>query len=511
MSSKWKQLATQAGLFAALGVPALAGDFGAPVTRPAAAEITAPFADPIVQTAGQGCTPPAQAPCLTPYQPGAVPPPAASPYGTSPNAMAPYGSPNGGVPNAASPYGNAPSATSPYSSTPSAPLGGQGGGQSSLASAFEGGGVGGPSFGNVPAMIGDIFSGSPTLPQSGAGPQGVFNNVPFPTTPTTGFLKLADDTSPIPRDRLIFDYSYFQNVPLTQGGINVNRFALGFEKTIGSDRFSIEVIAPFATTLNSDVFVNTPGDQINQTDTEFGDVTIWLKYLLYKGDTYGISGGLGVMAPTAKALTVSLQNGATGTPDLYRISNSETFLMPFIGSAWTPTDKIFVQQFLQMSFSPNANSVYQNESFSGGDSNTFTGKLHDPAFIYYDISAGYWLFHDCPGSCDFVTGLAGIFEVHYNQSLSNFDSVPLSPNTGWTTPGQNVQIGGGGTFTSLNLTAGFVTEIRENALLFVGATVPTIGGSGHEFDYQIMVNFNYLFGRSDKSNRSNIAGVPSTM
>jgi hypothetical protein len=489
MSSRWKQLAIQAGLFTALGASAIAGDAGTPFSDDVLDQHLLPPITTVSQP-GPDCTPQIQSPCLTPQQPGAMSPAAPSPYATSP-------------------YGTSPSMGAP-SATAQSPLFGQGTGGQSLASAFEGGGVGGPSFGNVPAMIGDIFSGSPTLPQSGSGPLGVFNNVPFPTTPTTGFLKLADDTSPIPRDRLIVDYSFFQNVPLTNNGLNVNRFALGFEKTIG-DRFSIEVVAPFASTLNSDVFVDTPGDQLNSNDVEFGDVTMWLKALLYKGPTYGISAGLGVMAPTAKALTVSLQNGTTGTPDLYRISNSETFLMPFIGSVWTPNDKFFVQQFLQMSFTPNANSVYQNESFGTGDDHVFTGKLHDPAFIYYDISAGYWLFRDCPGSCDLITGVAGIFEVHYNQSLSNFDSIPLSPNTGWTTPGQNVVIGGGSTFTSLNLTAGFVTEIRENALLFVGATVPTIGGSGHEFDYQIMVNFNYLFGRSSKGYGSNIAGVPSTL
>ena len=190
--------------------------------------------------------------------------------------------------------------------------------------------------------------------------------------------------------------------------------------------------------------------------------------------------------------------------------------MPFIGSVWTPNERFFVQQFLQMSIATNGNSVYQNEYLGtsgsdGGPDNVFTGKLHDPAFLFYDVSAGYWLFHDDPGSCRLLTGLAGIFEVHYNQSLSGFDSIPLSPKTGWTgfTPGQTV-IGGGGVFTSLNLTAGFVAEIRENALLSVGATVPTLGGSGHEFDYQLLVNFTYLFGRSSKSVRSMAAGVPST-
>ena len=191
---------------------------------------------------------------------------------------------------------------------------------SALETALNLGGEPGIGFGNVPSMIGDIFSGAPTPPSTSGGPAGTYYNVPFPTTPTTGFLKLADDTSPIPRDRLIFNYSYFQDVPLTVNGMDVNRLGIGFEKTLFSDRFSVEVLMPFATTLNSDVLVSGY-NLTNANAVEFGDVTVWLKALFARTETWAVSGGMGVMAPTAPALSVSIL-GSPNPPSQPSVANA---------------------------------------------------------------------------------------------------------------------------------------------------------------------------------------------
>ena len=66
-------------------------------------------------------------------------------------------------------------------------------------------------------------------------------------------MKIAENTSPMPRDRLIFDYGYFDNVPLAPGGVNVNRLTLGFEKTFLDGMMSFELKAPMASTVDSTV------------------------------------------------------------------------------------------------------------------------------------------------------------------------------------------------------------------------------------------------------------------
>ena len=54
-------------------------------------------------------------------------------------------------------------------------------------------------------------------------------NIPNPGSGVVGRMKIAENGSPIPRDRVFFNYSYFDNV-LTPGGTNVNRFSPGLRK-----------------------------------------------------------------------------------------------------------------------------------------------------------------------------------------------------------------------------------------------------------------------------------------
>ena len=59
-----------------------------------------------------------------------------------------------------------------------------------------------------------------------------------------GLTKIADDNSPLPRDRVIFDYDFFGGVPLGTGGVDVHRFSPGIEKTFFDGLASIEFVFP---------------------------------------------------------------------------------------------------------------------------------------------------------------------------------------------------------------------------------------------------------------------------
>lgn len=120
----------------------------------------------------------------------------------------------------------------------------------------------------APNMIGDFFgtgssssssSSSSVMSIIGFDPLGepILSNLPFgagpgpgPSSPSPlsqlfipggnigaapgaqiGRLKLTENTSPIPQDRVFVNYSYFDDTPLFPGGVNVNRVAPGFEKT----------------------------------------------------------------------------------------------------------------------------------------------------------------------------------------------------------------------------------------------------------------------------------------
>ena len=245
--------------------------------------------------------------------------------------------------------------------------------------------------------------------------------------------------------------------------------------------------------------------------------------LFYRNQTFAASGGVGVGIPTASNIELSRSDGV----ELYEIYNHGWHVLPFVGGVWTPTERLFVQGLVQADVDLSGNPVTINEDpnklFSPAGTFVDAGKLTDPVFMFCDLSAGYWIWHEPPCSNRCLTGLAAMFEVHYNQSLSGFNSVSANminsagdPLSYWNPNIQNtqplaLQVGGGGIFSSVDLTAGFTLEIRDNAYLSLGCAVPVTGGASHEFDYEIRANLNIYFGRSTKQYRVGAASAPSTL
>lgn len=375
----------------------------------------------------------------------------------------------------------------------------------------------------APSMFGNIFSTQPTHNTV------LFNTVHSPVAsafvkgPSAGELNLSDNGSPMPQDRIILDYDYFNHTPLAPGGIDVNRYTAGFEKTFFNGNCSFELRVPFATSLDNNVDMSESG--LGRTDThaeELGNVTLWTKGLLYRNQTCAISAGLGVQLPTAPDDSLSLPTGpGAAAPEslVYEVRNRSTHLLPFVGTVWTPTDRCFVQQFVQLDVDTVGNHVLEND---GSDNLVSDGTLRDAPFLFYDISAGYWLFHEAPCSGKFLTGLAGIFELHYDQALERSNSVVISNAaiscSGWSadpsapyTTSSGVQLGNDSAFSFVAVTAGFTAEIRDDAVLSVGYSVPLTGGIGREYNNQLQVYFSYYFGGSAKPYRVGPASVPAAL
>ena len=147
-----------------------------------------------------------------------------------------------------------------------------------------------------------------------------------------GRTKIADDTSPMPQDRILFDYSFFDGVPLAPGGVNVHRFTPGFEKTFFDGMMSFEMKIPAAITMDS-TMVQDGGTDLSHG--EFGDLALTFKTLLVQWEHLAISGGLTVTAPTARDTNLGLSDG---TP-LVRIANRATHLGRFWVSSGRPTTR----------------------------------------------------------------------------------------------------------------------------------------------------------------------------
>jgi hypothetical protein len=293
-----------------------------------------------------------------------------------------------------------------------------------------------------------------------------------------GYGKIADDTSPIPTDRVFFDYNYFNhavqtgNSALTGGAaIGLNRYTFGVEKTFFDGCCSIEVQTPIESGLNdTQFFGGTTGEN---EGTVFGDMSVTLKCLIYRCDCLAISVGTMVDLPTAPNGT--FVNG----PDSLTIRNDSVHVAPFLGFAYAPCcGNFFATGFVQVDVDANGDPV--NENFVGTDPDI--GRLRDPSLLYVDLATGYWLYRDQPLCGRYLTGIAPVVELHYTTTLQNYRGIadavdPIYAGT-----------------DCLNLTAGLHFQMGPCSMLTVGGVVPLLtSGRDREFDSEVVVQFDRRF------------------
>lgn len=306
--------------------------------------------------------------------------------------------------------------------------------------------------------------------------------VPSPGTSAVGRVKIAENTSPIPRDRVFVNYSYFHNVPLGRGGVDVDRFVPGFEKTFFSGMTSIEMRFPFAATLDSNLLTDGPHDTSN---AEYGNMSLVSKTLLIRNQVWAMSGGIQVALPTADDVTISTVGG---TPLVF-VENQAVHLMPFVGGLYTPNDRLFFQWFLQVDFNANNNPVEIRDPFVGALAPA--GGLDDTDFMYLDLSLGYWIYRN--NSAPKITGLAPLFELHWNSSLESTGFVEQDGFRVGTNAG-NVDL--------VNLVAGLVVECGGNTTITAAYTGPAVGGANRDFDGEFRLLFNHRFGPQNRLTRA---------
>ena len=298
--------------------------------------------------------------------------------------------------------------------------------------------------------------------------------VPGVGSGATGVEKLAQGSSVFPRDRVFFNYGYFDDTRLAAGGVSYNRFTPGFEKTVFDGQGSIEFRLPFASTVDNPINAN---GATGTGDVRFGNLQVYLKYLLGSHDWMAFSGGLGISIPTERDLLVQLSDG---TP-LVTIENEAIHLQPFLAAALTPDDRFFAQAILQFDFDANGNPVAINQT---GVGLARSGTLQNASMLYVDISTGYWIIQGSPSSSHWLSALAGIFEIHHNQSLSGQDSVSQG---GLSISAQS------GSVSETNLVVGAIAEIAGNSNLSLGYVVPVSSDSSRQFDGALRATVDWRF------------------
>lgn len=308
----------------------------------------------------------------------------------------------------------------------------------------------------------------------------------FPTV-NTGKIRIAEATSPIPRDRLFFNYSYFNDVPLAAGGVSVNRYTFGVEKTFFNGMTSLELRAPFATTLSTDRVFSGSNDLTDRRDVEMADLLLSAKLLLWQNEQFALSTGVSFSGPTSSdtnIFSVDARNGVVIRQA--QIDHSSFHVLPFLGAVWTPTDNLFIQSLLQIDQPFNGDTVRVNPDGQAGSALVDLGRLNDQTYAYWTLSTGYWLFRENTTDDWGLSGIAPIAEFHYNSSLNDQDF--LTNNRGLTFGGNsdNVEV--------INATIGLVTQWGWDKSLYVGYAAPIGSGEDQQFDGELRAIFNWRFG-----------------
>jgi hypothetical protein len=339
---------------------------------------------------------------------------------------------------------------------------------------------------SAPFMIGDAFGPGIQPFGSGAGHVGC----PVATTGVVGQSNLAENFSPMPRDRVYMNYSFFGDVPLNPSsahggpGVNVNRWTPGAEKTFFNQRTSVEIRLPFAGTLSNTI--NDTGTN-NTSSTQFGNVFLAFKGLLYRTNCLAFSGGMSMTLPTANDITII--NPAAGINQLV-VNNNEVHLQPFLSFLHTPNDRFYWQGLCQVDMAVNSDTCTTQ---SAGFAPT-TGTYRDQTYIYSSISAGYWLYRN---PCSRISGFSPIFEAHYSKSVSYNNALALGP------AGNTVLLGvPGSNFGLLNMTVGGNVQLGPLSSLLMAYVVPVGSGSCKQFDGELRVLFNRRFGPQSRYTRA---------
>jgi hypothetical protein len=352
------------------------------------------------------------------------------------------------------------------------------GGASPYADALAQQGMGVPSgpASTAPYMIGDMF-GSGGIFVMTSSYEGIAPS-PGGTVPR---FKMAENTSPLPQDRLYFDYSFYNNVPIADPAISVNAVAPGFEKTFFSGLVSFEMRMPLASTLDDKIYLadasgNSPGP--THISGEIGDMAMAFKGLFLRCQHCLLSGGLSMTLPTAEDTLIYGQPTSTSPSVVF--DHKSIHVMPFLGMLWTPSPRCFAISYLQFDIDTNGDPVSVDE----GNGLTGIGRYRDPTFMYFDFAVGYWVCKR-PSPCYFLTGLAPVFEVHVNQALARGPVL--------STPG-GFQIGGDingdplSKISIVDLTVGVHAELCCRTLVTFAYCAPATTDRQFDGQFRLLVN-----------------------
>lgn len=290
------------------------------------------------------------------------------------------------------------------------------------------------------------------------------------TFPWLRGFKIADNQSPIPQDRVFFNFNYYDNlnfavnralnVPIS--GITAYRYQMGIEKTFFNGLASIG----FRDSINN-LTSRSPNSALAGSSTAVGDLNIFTKFVLYRfgqlgassapqgfgglysggGGTGGlISGGLSLTAPTGPSSFAGSKIGR---------GFRDTQLQPFLGYYFQVGD-FYLHGFESINVPLDRNDV---------------------TMLFNDIGVGYYVYRN-PNLDGFINAFAPTFEVHANIPLNHRDVFNITDFAG--------------SADVVDLTLGGNMLLGKRALLSAGVATPVTGP--RPFSVEALALLNVYFG-----------------
>ncbi len=285
-------------------------------------------------------------------------------------------------------------------------------------------------------------------------------------------FKIAENNSPLPKNRVYLHYNYFNDVKAGFG--DVHRYAVGFEALLFDGLASLETRVPFALTLDNDQVVNSTGAR----DFEFGDLLMVWKLLLLQTNRFAFAGGIGLSVPTASGSRLYFADGR----ELLNISNDSVHYLPYIAYAFAPNDRFFNETFFQFDLDGKGDRVFADAAgASTGASLPLIGRLNDASIMFVDTTFGWWLCKDTRGGK--VSGIAPIVEFHYGTTVNDTDAVA---GNGLTVADISRRL------DILNLTLGTHFVPRRGPQMSLGMVLPLRHRDDRPFDYEGILQLNWV-------------------
>jgi hypothetical protein len=262
-------------------------------------------------------------------------------------------------------------------------------------------------------------------------------------------LKISDNQSPIPQDRIFYSFNYFDNLNASVNrqllspisNLQVYHQLFGFEKTFLDGRASIGFRLPMNTIhLNSSASI--PG--LGGTSTAMGDLSIFMKYILYQEKNCLFSTGLQVTAPTGP--------GGFGGNKYYSYYR-DTQIQPFIGYLFT-RDRFYLQGFSSVNVPTTSQDV---------------------TLMFNDLAIGYYVYRPADPN-KFVTAIVPTAEVHVTTPLNHrgFSATDLA-----STP------------DIVNMTFGTNLELRKRAVITAAYVTPVTGPKPFNAEFLLLLNIRF--------------------